>query len=135
MLPYHLAQIELIDRISIDTYKRVIFKQLLGSLKLACCCKRTLRPCVLNLDSKPFAVLKIIFYCSMKITNAYNDVFDIIRVLQPFYDIFKKRPIAKREHWLWNEERIRLEPCTQSSCQNYCFHALCLFSELLRYII
>src|SRR5215207_6231441 len=127
MLPYHPAQIELIDRISIDTYKRVILKQLLSSLKLACCCKRTLGSCVINLHSKPAAVLKIVFYCSMKVADADDNVVDIASVLHPLNNIFKERLIAKWEHWLWNEERIRLEPRTQPSCQNYRFHALCLF--------
>src|ERR671915_2090164 len=131
MLPYHLAQIELIDRVSIDTYKRVIFKPLFGSLKLACCCKRTLGSCVLNLDSKSVAVLEIVFYCSMKIADANDNVVDIASVLQPLYNVFKERLIAKWEHWLWNEECIGLESCTQPTCQNYRFHALCLFSVLL----
>src|SRR5918992_5458939 len=108
MLPYHLAQIELIDRVSIDTYKRVIFKPLFGSLKLACCCKRTLGSCILNLDSKPVAVLEIVFYCSMKVADADDNVVYVASILQPLDNIFKERLITKREHWLWNEECIRL---------------------------
>src|SRR5215210_7612131 len=135
MLPYHLAQIKLIDRISIDTHKRVILQQLLGSLKLACCCEGPLRSCVLDLDSKSVAILKIVFYCSMEVANTDDNVVDIASVFQPLDNIFKKRLIAKREHWLWNEERIRLEPSAQPGCQNYRFHALCLFQAFDVYII
>src|SRR3712207_6058238 len=130
MLPYHLAQIELVDRISIDTHKRVIFKQPLGSLKLSCCCKRTFGSCVLNLDSKSIAVLKIVFYCSMKVADTNDNMVDIASVLQPLDNIFKERLIAKRKHWLWDKEGIRLEPRTQPTCQNYRFHTLCPFSGL-----
>jgi hypothetical protein len=63
----------------------------------------------------------------MKVADANDNVVDIASVLQPLDNMFKERLIAKREHWLWNEECIRLEPRTEPTCQNYRFHALCPF--------
>jgi hypothetical protein len=52
----------------------------------------------------------------MKIADADDNLIDIASVLHPLNNIFKEWFIAKREHWLWYKERIRLESRTQPSC-------------------
>jgi hypothetical protein len=44
----------------------------------------------------------------MKVADADDNVVYIASILQPLDNIFKERLITKREHWLWNEECIRL---------------------------
>ena len=48
------------------------------------------------MNSKSVSILKIVFYCSVKIADTDDNVVDIPVVLQPLDYIFKERLVPKR---------------------------------------